>query len=71
MGNLENTKPFYKQFRKIYTKDVNISNRVGHTGLNGLLADVAKYCFMGEPSIPPQKVRHILGNLVQPEHALV
>jgi hypothetical protein len=36
-----------------------------------MLADVAKYCFMGEPSLPPKHARSILVDLVQPEHALI
>jgi hypothetical protein len=71
MGKLDNTKPFYKQFRDGIIKDIKLSHRIEHSGLNVLLADVAKYCFMGEPCLPPKQTRPVLAELVQPEHALV
>ena len=49
IGKLDNTKPFYKQFRNGVILDIKSSHRVGHTGLNGILADVANFFFMGEP----------------------
>ena len=71
MGKLDNTKPFYKQFRQNVIVDLNVSNRIENTGLSDILADVAKYCFMGEPCMPPRQVRSLLAKLVQPEHTLV
>ena len=71
MGKLDNTKPFYKQFRQNIIVDLNVSNRIENTGLSDILADVAEHSFMGEPCIPPRQVRSLLAELVQPEHALV
>lgn len=71
MGKLDNTKPFYNQFRNGIILDIKSSNRVAHSGLNGILADVAKFCFMGEPCLPPKRARSLLVDLVKPEHALV
>ena len=48
-----------------------MSSRLEATGLHNLLADVAKYCFSGEPCLPPPKARTILDKLVHPDHALV
>jgi hypothetical protein len=71
VGKVENTKPFYHNFRKCITKDLSMSNRLEATGLDILFADVAKYCFAGEPCVPPLKARTILAKLVQPDHALI
>jgi hypothetical protein len=50
---------------------MSTSSRLEATGLNNLLADVAKYCFAGEPCLPPHSARPFLAKLVQPDHALV
>jgi hypothetical protein len=70
VGKIENTKPFYNNFRKCITKDLLLSSRLEATGLENLLADVTKFCFAGEPCLPPVKARTILAKLVQPDHAL-
>lgn len=70
-GKLENTKPFYNRFRQCINRDLSQSTRLEATGLEKLLADVASYCFAGEPCLPPPKARTILAELVQPDHALV
>ena len=57
VGKLENTKPLYKNFKNCIIKDLSMSNRLEATGLQSLLADVAKYCFNGEPCLPPPKAR--------------
>ena len=70
VGKLENTKPFYNSFRKCITKDLLLSTQLQTTGLERLLTDVVKYCFAGEPCLPPVKARTILAKLVHQEHAL-
>ena len=48
-----------------------MSYRLEATELTKLLADVAKYCFAGEPCLPPANAGIFLAELVQPDHALV
>ncbi len=51
--------------------DFSPSFRLESTGLNKLLTDVVKYCFAGEPCLPPVQARKFLDKLVLPDHALV
>lgn len=71
VGKLENTKPLYKRFQRCINVDLGMSHRLEETGLTKLLADVAKYCFAGEPCLPPAKASVFLAELVLPDHALV
>ncbi len=70
MGSIENTKSFYKMFRNCILSDLRLSDRLKATGLDSVLFDVVKYCFSGEPFLPPPSAREILEELIAPAHSL-
>jgi hypothetical protein len=50
--------------------DLNLSDRLKATGLKKVLLDTLKYCFSGEPFLPPASARALLEELLCPEHSL-
>jgi hypothetical protein len=58
-------------FKNCITRDLLLSSRLEATGLHNLLANVARYCFNGEPCLPPPEARTLLDKLVHPDHALI
>ena len=50
--------------------DLRLSDRLRATGLESVLYDVVKYCFSGEPFVPPTIARDTLEALIAPAHSL-
>jgi hypothetical protein len=57
-------------FRNCIKADLKLSDRLKATGLQTVALDVLKYCFSGEPFLPPPCARELLEELVCPEHSL-
>ena len=57
-------------FRKCILTDLRLSDRLKASGLEVLLYNVVKYCFSGEPFLPPTCARATLEELIAPEHAI-
>jgi hypothetical protein len=57
-------------FRKSLLADLQLSERLKATGLKQVLFDVIKYCFSGEPFLPPTYARATIDELVSPDHSL-
>jgi hypothetical protein len=57
-------------FRNCILSDLRLSDRLKATGLDSVLFDVVKYCFSGEPFLPPPSTRAILEELIAPAHAI-
>jgi hypothetical protein len=69
-GTFENTKPFYKLFRKCIWDDLSQSKRLKATGLETIMLDMIKYCFSGEPFMPPKCAYTLLEQLIAPTHSI-
>ena len=69
-GNFENTKLFYKLFRKCLYTDLSTSHRLKATGIDSILLDMIKYCFSGEPFLPPSCALAALDILAVPTHSI-
>ena len=57
-------------FRNLIQSDLWSSDRLLTNGLTSVLSDVVKFCFAGEPCLPPKSARPLLEKLFCSEHAL-
>ena len=70
MGNLQNVKPFYENFRSCVFEDLCMSDRLRESGLDQLLYDIVQFCFAGEIGHAPVETRILLENLFHPDHSI-
>jgi len=54
---MDNTKPLYNRFRNCLINDIKQSEKLKVLGLEDVFVDIVKYCFSGEPFLPPDKAR--------------